>query len=237
MKKFVTFSYDDGVWQDRKLVDIFDRYGLKGTFNLNSGRFGRENDTATYFGKTIRVDTVKAEEVASLYQGHEVAAHTLTHPNLTECSDEEIIRQVEQDRLNLSNIVGYEVVGMAYPCGGENNNAHVAQVIQAHTGIQYARTITSTGKFDFPADRYRLNPTFYHLTDSTSPYQMSGKLDDLMQKADEFLQADAGLFYIWGHSYEFDLFDGAWERFEAFCAKISGQKDICYCTNREFLKY
>ena len=236
-KKFVTFSYDDGVWQDRKLVELFNRYGLKATFNLNSGQFGREDDYAAYFGKTIRVDTIKPEEVKTLYQGHEVAAHTLTHPNLTECTDEEIIRQVEQDRLRLSELAGYEVMGMAYPCGGENNNDHVAQVIREHTGIKYARTITSTGRFDIPQNLYRLNPTVYHLADRTSPDAMSGKMDDLMAKAEEFLQADAGLFYIWGHSYEFDLFDGAWERFEEFCAFISGKEDVFYGTNGEVLKF
>ena len=236
-KKFVTFSYDDGVWQDRKLVDIFNRYGLKATFNLNSGLLGREDDYATYFGKTIRVDTIKAEEVRELYQGHEVAAHTLTHPNLTLCSDEEIVRQVEQDRLNLSELAGYEVIGMAYPCGGENNNDHVAKVICENTGIKYARTITSTGSFDFPQNLYRLNPTVYHLADSTSPDGMSARMDELMAKAEEFLRADSGLFYIWGHSYEFDLFDGAWERFEEFCAMISGHQDICYCTNKEIMKF
>ena len=38
-KKFkaLTFSFDDGVVQDQKLIDIFNRNGLKGTFNLNTG--------------------------------------------------------------------------------------------------------------------------------------------------------------------------------------------------------
>ena len=36
-KKAVTFSYDDGVTQDRRLVEMMNTYGVKGTFNLNSG--------------------------------------------------------------------------------------------------------------------------------------------------------------------------------------------------------
>lgn len=233
--KAVTFSYDDGVWQDRRLVELFDKYGLKATFNLNSGRLGRAEDYATYFGRTICVDTVRADEIKTLYAGHEVAAHTLTHPNLTRCPDEEIVRQVEQDRLALSELVGYEVVGMAYPCGGENNNDHVARIIREDTGIRYARTITSTGSFERPQNYFRLDPTCYHLADSTSPYGMSAKMDGLMERAEAFLRADSGLFYIWGHSYEFDLFDGAWERFEAFCAAISGKSDVFYGTNRDIL--
>ena len=31
--KAVTFSYDDGVQQDKRLAEIFDKYGMKATFN------------------------------------------------------------------------------------------------------------------------------------------------------------------------------------------------------------
>ena len=42
-KKAVTFSYDDGVTQDIRLVEIFNRYGLKSTFNLNSELLGTKS--------------------------------------------------------------------------------------------------------------------------------------------------------------------------------------------------
>ena len=35
--KVLTLSYDDGKVQDRRLVKIFNKYGIKATFNLNSG--------------------------------------------------------------------------------------------------------------------------------------------------------------------------------------------------------
>ena len=34
--KALTFSYDDGVEQDRRLVELFNKNNLKCTFNLNS---------------------------------------------------------------------------------------------------------------------------------------------------------------------------------------------------------
>ena len=42
-KKAVTFSYDDGVTQDRDLIRLLNKYGMKGTFNINSGLLGQEN--------------------------------------------------------------------------------------------------------------------------------------------------------------------------------------------------
>ena len=40
LMKAVTFSYDDAVTQDQRLIQILNKYGLKCTFNLNSARFG-----------------------------------------------------------------------------------------------------------------------------------------------------------------------------------------------------
>ena len=57
-KKAITFSFDDGVWQDRRLIEIFNKYGLKGTFNLNSEAFGMPN-TYNAFGKDVNRDRLK----------------------------------------------------------------------------------------------------------------------------------------------------------------------------------
>ena len=224
--KAITFSYDDGVTQDRQLIEILNRYGLKATFNINSGLLDRPDDFLMIDGKKIGHAKVSAAEVRRLYQGHEVAVHTLTHPNLTELDEQEIVRQVEEDRKNLSALAGYEVTGMAYPCGGVNNDDRVAQVLKEHTAVRYARTITSSNSFAPQENLLRFNPSVYHLDWA-----------DMEKMADEFLAMQAEtpqLFYIWGHSYEFDIND-TWDRFEAFCKKISGHSDIFYGTNREVL--
>ena len=224
-KKAITFSFDDGVWQDRPLVTMLNKYGLKGTFNLNSGCFGSTN-TYEAFGRPICRDRLKESEVKAMYAGHEVAVHTLTHPNLTQQTDEEVIRQVEGDRKNLERIFGYPVVGMAYPCGGVNNDDRVAAIIKEKSPIQYARTITMTHAFDLQKDSLlRFNATAHFLDE---------KLENL---ADEFLALKPEkeqLFYIWGHSYELDAHN-AWDRFEKFCQKIANRADIFYGTNREVL--
>ena len=40
LNKAFTFSYADGVTQDERLIALFDRFGVKGTFNINSGLYG-----------------------------------------------------------------------------------------------------------------------------------------------------------------------------------------------------
>lgn len=226
LKKAVTFSYDDGVTQDVQMIELMNKYGLKGTFNLNSELMGNR-DFLT--GKNYRICHYKIcpEDVRELYAGHEVAVHTLTHINLTQTEDAEVIRQVEQDRLNLSHLAGYEVVGMAYPCGGVNNDDRVAQLIREHTGVRYSRTTTTNNSFDVQSNLYRFNPTSYH-HDFASMTELAEKLIEMKPEQPQ-------IFYIWGHSYEQDFNSSYWVQLEEFFKLISGHDDIFYGTNREVL--
>lgn len=223
--KAFTMSYDDGISQDIRLIEILNRYGLKATFNLNSGLFGQQRILQVR-GVPVNHNRLKAENIRGVYAGHEVAAHTVTHAMLPVCSKERIVREVERDRLTLSELAGYEVVGMAYANGGQNNNAAVAQVIRDWTGVQYARTITCTGGFAPQNNLLRFNPTVFHLN-----------MDEMFALGEQFLTLEPEtpqLFYVWGHSYELDAED-TWGRFEEFCRMMSGHPDVFYGTNREVL--
>lgn len=225
-KKAVTFSYDDGITQDIRLIELLNKYDLKCTFNLNSELLGK-NGCLIRENKRIAHYKVWPSDVKEIYAGHEVAVHTLTHPNLTTLEDAEVIRQVEQDRLNLSDLAGYEVVGMAYPCGGVNNDDRVAQLIKEHTGVKYSRTITSVHNFDLQENLYRFNPSVYHL-----------HMDKMMELARQFVELEPEepkIFYIWGHSYEMDYDDSYWSQMDEFCKLLSGREDIFYGTNKEVL--
>ena len=224
--KALTFSFDDGVTQDKRLIDILNKYNLKATFNINSSLLGLKGEGENG-SKRWNHTKIVASQVEEVYKNHEVAVHTLTHPNLTKEDDETIVYQVEEDRLKLQSLSGRNVVGMAYPCGGENNNERVAQIIKENTGVLYSRTIRSTYSFDLPKNVYRLDPTV-HIREIEKMYAL----------AQDFLSLNVGmeaLFYIWGHSYELDILDDGWEMFEEFCELISSRKDIYYGTNTDVL--
>ena len=225
--KAITFSYDDGVTQDIRLIELLNKYGLKCTFNLNSEKLGtkgiliRQNQRIAHY-------KIAPEDVKYVYGGHEVAAHTLTHPNLTKLTESEIIHQVEQDRLNLSELAGYEVGGMAYPCGGINNDDRVAEIIKNGTNIKYRRTITNTDSFNLQDNLYRFNPNVYHILE----------FDRLMNMGRDFIELTTDtpqIFYIWGHAYEMDYAPDYWIKLEEFFELISHRDDIFYGTNAEVL--
>ena len=75
--KALTMSYDDGKIQDERLVSIFNRYGIRGTFNLNYGMIDKEG---------LIPPRIKSSRINELYAGHEIATHTMTHPTIARLS-------------------------------------------------------------------------------------------------------------------------------------------------------
>ncbi len=224
-KKALTFSYDDGVTTDARLIEILNRYGMKGTFNLNSATHPHLGDPRMERiagdGKTT-IARLYIEEMKSLYAGHEIALHALTHPFLTKCTQEVCRKEIAEDKRNLEAMFGYTPVGMAYPFGDYNDT--VVDVL-AENGIRYSRTTVSTHSFDVSTDLLRLPATCHHNDEK------------LMELADRFLSLDPEkpqLFYVWGHTYEFADRDN-WDVIERFCEKLAGRDDIFYGTNAEVL--
>lgn len=214
-----TLSYDDAMPADKRLVEIFNRYGLKATFNLNGG-------------KVNQVGRTPIEELKPLYvsNGHEVAVHGACHYSLGEIPDCLVLQEILDNRRALENTFGTIVKGLAYP--NRSFNDRVVNLLQA-CGIDYARAATDTEKFDIPTDWLRLMPTCHH------------KNPRLMELARTFLKGGNKrhyfyhqplLFYVWGHSYEFDN-DNNWEMMEEFCKFIGGREDVWYATNGEIYDY
>ena len=210
-RKALTFSYDDGRIHDRKLVAIFNRYGMKGTFHLNSGKL----DTPDY---------INSAEVHSLYKGHEISCHGVEHLWLNQHPKESLVHEIWEDRRALERLAGYPVFGMSYAYGAYTDS--VVKLIKS-LGIQYSRTVNATKQFNVPSDYFRWNPTCHHN-------------DNISELSDEFLRQppsrSLSLFYIWGHSYEFNN-ENNWGILEGFCEKTSNNPEIWYPTNIEYMKY
>lgn len=214
--KAVTLSYDDGKIMDRRLIEILNQNGLRATFHLNSELLGKiENHKFPY---------VSGSEIKELYKGHEIACHTCTHPTLTRIPTVCAVNEVIQDRKNLENYVGYPVIGMSYPNGCFDENI---KSILENCGIRYCRTTKNTERFDLPRDYLEWNPTCRHT-------------ENLLELTEKFIKTEFDqklmLFYIWGHSYEFEI-DQNWELIETFADRIGGRDDIWYATNIEIYNY
>ncbi|MCA0758761.1 polysaccharide deacetylase family protein, partial [Paenibacillus sp. N4] len=94
-----------------------------------------------------------------LFRGHEISAHTVTHPFLEQSPDDQIAEELIADRRNLEAIAGYPVRGMSYPFGTYNDRVVRSLPV---LGIEYARTVQSHGGFHMPDDPLRWHPTCHH---------------------------------------------------------------------------
>lgn len=219
-KKALTLSYDDGKEQDIRLVTLLRKNGIKGTFNLNSGGLYEER-------KPDKRITLTKQEARELYLKNEmeVAVHSLTHPHLELLSADRCFYEIIKDRENLEEWFGTLVRGMAYPFGTFSDE--VLKCLHA-AGIVYARTTRSSENFQLPDNWLLLNPTCHH------------DHPKLMQFAQKFVEdtpsLDPWLFYLWGHSYEFEEKNN-WEVIERFAAYTGNRKDIWYASNIELYEY
>ncbi|HKJ89512.1 MAG TPA: polysaccharide deacetylase family protein [Oceanipulchritudo sp.] len=224
-------SYDDGPASDRKLIEIMDRYGIKGTFNLNSGSLGKEIDWLTT-GNTPHL-YLSPEEVASVYAGHEVASHTVNHPRLTELTGSEVRAEIANDVAEIERLTSNDVISFAYPFGAWNES--VKEILR-ESGLNNARTTLDTRDFGVPADTLAWNPTTH---DSMA-----------LDYVDEFLALDGdrmAIFFVWGHSWEYEIDPSerpwntvenfSWASLEDFCRKVSENPDIWYAGAGEVATY
>lgn len=222
--KVLTLSYDDGVVQDIRLIEILNKYGIKATFNINTGLYLPEESTREKFYGRMKLSEAKKLYIKS---GHEVAVHALTHPFLEKIKSEEIFTEIIEDRKNIEQQYGTLARGMAYPYGTYNN-----EVVSAlgKCGICYSRTTKTTESFRFPENWLELHPTCHHNNQK------------LMELAKRFIEekshyyCDNWLFYVWGHSYEFDN-NNNWDVIEEFAEYIGGREDVWYATNIEIYDY
>lgn len=230
--KAVTFSYDDACRQDIRLSQLFNKYNLKGTFNINSAFIAKNDGEWHLTEKEIKENIID--------KGHEVATHGEYHKANGVIRLVEGIQDVINCRRGLEDKFGMIIRGMAYPDSGirifhnQTTMSDIATYLKS-LDIVYARTLGEVNKsFNLPADWYQWMPTGHH--------NDSGLLDLI----DEFVSYEVSsvslsravpkLLYIWGHAYEFDKMNN-WDRMEQICEKLSNRDDTWYATNIEIYEY
>ena len=219
--KAFNITYDDGVEQDIRFVELLNRYGIKGTFNLNSelmrSRFAWQHPS----GATIR--RLGVEAVKNLYDGHEIGSHTLSHPYMSSLTHEERMREMREDKQNLEALFGREVAGFALPFHYYDED--IAQ-IAIDCGFEYARISEFSLSYAPETDWYHWKTGVYHI------------MPELKGFVQGFLETDRELAVcqIVGHSYDLDT-ENLWDTLEDICAAVSNRADIWKCTNLELVRY
>ena len=126
----LTTSWDDGHPLDLRTAELLGRYNLRGTF---------------YVARDYLPERLSAAQMIEVGQQHEIGAHTLTHPVLTQIPLEAARREISGSREWLQDITGKPVSAFCYPKGRSNPEL---QATVREAGYRVARGV----------EGYRLNP-------------------------------------------------------------------------------
>lgn len=199
MKKYLVLSFDDGTIYDRRFIELLNKYDVPATLNLNSGLC----DFVWYYNDYFPIRRLKLDECGNMFDGHEIASHTLTHPYLTSLSNDELIYQVNQDVNNLENIFDRNIESFGVPF--TECNEREIDIIKNNTKIKYMRLSYMKEKYDFtiPNDPYHFG--------INALYNDLDIYNQIKVFADNKL--DKSIFIIAGHSYEFEV-NNHWDYIE-----------------------
>lgn len=227
--KAVTFSYDDGSKDDVRFLDVINKYNLKCTFNLVGELVESE--------ERLTKDYIKENILA---KGHEIAVHGYYHRAQNKIRPIEGIRDILDCRILLEREFGIIVRGMAFPDTAVNRFQEpeafkrVKKYIE-DLDIAYVRSAGGDNdKFKLPDEWYNWMPTAHH--DNPQIFEYMEKFINLDVSKLYISMRTPKLFYVWGHSFEFER-NQNWEHLDEICQKISGKDDIWYATNMEIYEY
>ena len=231
-KKFFTLSFDDGITQDLRVIEILKKYDVKCiSFNINTGLYGAN---WSWVGPAIGDPSIphqrftKEELESGIYDGYEVLVHTLNHPSLKnyDKSAAKIKKEIVKDADNIEKLTGVRPIGMAWPGGDTEYTDKTIELVLANTDIRFARGVTSTYNFELPEYFMKWMPTCSVIE------------PQCLTLAQQFIDAECTedmLFYVWGHAYELDLNSGkGYEIFEQLVKMMSEAEDVYLVTNTQF---
>lgn len=195
MRKIFILSFDDGTIYDKRFVELLNKYGVKGTFNLNSGL----EDFVWDYEDRFPIRRQVLAETVEQYRGHEVASHSAHHHWLNTLTPPQLRREIETDCAALKELFGLENIGFAVPftaCGER-------EIRILRKFVRYIRLSEEADSFALPADPYHI------------PIHGLYNQPDIRERIEAFAKSDlpVSLFVMAGHSYEFEVLD-QWEYME-----------------------
>lgn len=204
--KYFIFSIDDGTVYDKKVIEIFNKYNIKATFNLNSGL-----NNYVWYLNDLPIHRINLNEHKDLYKGHEVASHSFSHPHLTMCPGEIIVKEVGEDINNLEKIFNKEITTFAFPF--EDFDERCIDIIKHLHNIKIIRLSSIDKSFSLPTDLYHV-----HIT--------SLDINEANELIKDFISNDDNkLFVFVSHSYDFEV-NQTYDKLEELCSFLNKRKDI-----------
>lgn len=229
-RAIITTSWDDGHKLDVRLAALLRKYNIKATFYISpqDREFAKE-------------DLLTPAQTKAIAKDFEIGAHTITHPRLTEVTDDRARQEMADSKAYLEKLLKKPITTFCYP-GGNYFKKHVAMAREA--GFTYARTVKRHfyGLKGEPQESHTTVNAYNHYQDLWKILKFAGynplkvpyyfQWQNLAKAMFDKVRREGGVFHLWGHSWEIDN-HGDWEKLEEILAYISGHNDVVYAENGE----
>jgi peptidoglycan/xylan/chitin deacetylase (PgdA/CDA1 family) len=239
---WITTSWDDGHRLDLRVAEALDRYGLTGTFYV----------ARDYLDASERLTEA---EIVQLGTRHEIGAHTLTHPVLTQVDELTARHEIEGSRDWLQQVTGRQITAFGYPRGLYNA---ASRALVAEAGFSVARTVTlyrldaghdplalptSVHIYPFPLRPTRSRRARFEPVRRILPHVIRLRLPLLALRnwramALSLLDRAAstgGVWHLWGHGWEVERY-GMWSDLECVLEAASRYPEAHFVTNSELVQ-
>ena len=148
----VGVTFDDGYvdFLDTA-VPTLEKLGFSATVFVVAGMLGSENTWEHGGGPRPQLRLLGAEGVREVSErGMEVGAHTITHPRLSGLDSDTLIREVEDSRQMLTEIVNAPIEGFSYPYGAVDGPAVRAARAAGYVYAVATKKQVEGGLYDWP---------------------------------------------------------------------------------------
>lgn len=223
-KKYFCLCFDDATQQDLKIIEMCKKYDYYDvTFFISTGLYGV--DWTAGVG-VPHVRFTKKEVESGIYDGFDLAVHTLNHLPLDQYQNnvKKVTQEIEKDAKNIYKITGKYPVVMAWPGGDPNVTRELMKIAYENTSIRLGRGTKSTHKFDLPTEFLWLEPT--------AEISEASLFSDFQKFLDAECTEDM-LFFCWGHGYELDLYK-SYDKLDRFIKMVTEAEGIELVTVSEF---
>jgi hypothetical protein len=171
----------------------------------------------------MTVRRLREEEVNAVYQGHEIASHSYSHPYFDNMVETDVLKELGSDKFFLEKLTGREVAGYATPF--YYYSELMADCVR-HCGFEYGRISEESNDYSVPSDFYRWRGSKFHWD------------TDLEEFVQGFLETEQelALCQLVGHSYDLDVMN-LWDKMERICHNVGMNPQVWPATHIEIVRY
>ena len=253
MKKIiVTTSWDDGSVEDLRILNLLNKYNLKGTFYVPKN-INFEIKKGKYLQR------ISDKEILEIAKTQEIGAHTMNHTYLNKLHGDELYSEIKNSKDWIELLLNKKI--RVFACPGGIFNSEIIETIKksgfigANVGGIFNVEIKDPFLVGFSAHCYpcfpknkewglflkskitlgRIRVNIKGIKKFNLPIISILRWNILAKNIFNYILENGGIFHLHGHSWEIERYK-IWDDLEDILKYISNRDNVLYLTNSETIE-